>query len=168
MARKKTAETASLKAAPVLRSESGGGGDQPVTPTITKSYEVRDDWKDRDIINYVAFKSVDGEVQDLTVNGEPAGGGGGVPETATVTFTNNNRVSAGVRYVHVNPNTGELSAEQTTTISQGTSKTITQILVGSMLTSTVTGTTSTSTTGNITTSDRQHFHINGDGTITLG
>lgn len=76
MAKKKTEN---IKAAPVLRAGSGGGGDQPVTPTITKSYEVRDDWKDKSITNYVAFKSVDGTVQDLTVNGEPAGGGGGVP-----------------------------------------------------------------------------------------
>lgn len=75
MAKKKTAETANIKAAPVLRAQ---GGEQPTpeTPVITKSYSVRDDWKDKDIVNYVAFKSVDGEVQDLTVNGQPAGGGG--------------------------------------------------------------------------------------------
>lgn len=99
---------------------------------------------------------------------ELAGGGGGIPETATVTFTNNNRVSAAVRYVHVNPNTGELSAAQTNTISQGNSQTINRILVGSLLYSTVAGTNSTSTTGDITTTDKQSFHINGDGTITLG
>jgi hypothetical protein len=69
MAKKKTAETAKIKAGPVLRT---AGQD----PTKTKSYCVRDDWKDINKVNYVAFKSVDGEVQDLTVNGEPAGGGG--------------------------------------------------------------------------------------------
>lgn len=86
MARKKKAETADLKASPVLRA---GGGDDPTpeTPVVTKSYCMRDDWKDKSITNYVAFKSVDGEVQDLTVNDEPAGGGGG-GGTATVTITN--------------------------------------------------------------------------------
>ena len=68
MAKKKTEN---IKAAPVLRD--GNSND----PVVTKSYSIRDDWKDKDIVNYVAFKSVNGEVQDLTVNGEPAGGGGG-------------------------------------------------------------------------------------------
>lgn len=115
-------------------------------------------------INNFRAKVVNG-VKEL-VNG--GGGGGGIPETATVTFTNNNRVSTAVRYVHVNPNTGELSAGQTNTISQGNSQTINRILVGSLLYSTVAGTNSTSTTGDITTTDKQSFHINGDGTITLG
>ena len=73
MAKKKTAETANIKAAPVLRADDGGGQD----PSKTKSYCIRDDWKDINKVNYVAFKSVDGDVQDLLVNGEPAGGGGG-------------------------------------------------------------------------------------------
>lgn len=76
MAKKKMAETANIKAAPVLRAQGGGDDPTPETPTVTKSYSVRDDWKDKGIVNYVAFKSVDGEVQDLTVNGEPAGGSG--------------------------------------------------------------------------------------------
>jgi hypothetical protein len=83
MAKKKTAETANIKAGPVLRAGDGGGQD----PSKTKSYCIRDDWKDINKVNYVAFKSVDGEVQDLTVNGEPAGGGGG--GTATVQIINN-------------------------------------------------------------------------------
>lgn len=69
MAKKKTAEKAKIEATPVLRSQ----GEEHKT----KSYAVRDDWKDTGIVNYVAFKSVDGEVQDLLINGEPAGGGGG-------------------------------------------------------------------------------------------
>ena len=72
MAKKKMAETANIMAAPMLRADDGGGQD----PSKTKSYCIRDDWKDINKVNYVAFKSVDGEVQDLTVNGEPAGGGG--------------------------------------------------------------------------------------------
>ena len=80
MAKKKTEN---IKAAPVLRASGGGDDPTPETPVITKSYSVRDDWKDINKVNYVAFKSVDGEVQDLTVNGEPAGGGGEIP---TVTF----------------------------------------------------------------------------------
>lgn len=83
MAKKKTEN---IKAAPVLRS-----GNEDSTPAVTKSYCVRDDWKDKNKINYVAFKSVDGEVQDLTVNGQPAGGGGGGDfSTATVQIINNN------------------------------------------------------------------------------
>jgi len=77
---------AKKKTAPVLRVENPGSRDEQSTPVITKSYSVRDDWKDKDIVNYVAFKSVDGEVQDLTVNGEPAGGGG-MFSTATLTST---------------------------------------------------------------------------------
>jgi len=84
MAKKKTAETANIKAAPVLRD--GNSND----PVVTKSYSVRDDWKDKDIVNYVAFKSVDGEVQDLTVNGQPAGGGGGM-RTVSVNCTNDSQ-----------------------------------------------------------------------------
>lgn len=62
---------AKKKNTPVLRA--GGGGQDPAK---TKSYCIRDDWKDSNKVNYVAFKSVGGDVQDLTVNGEPAGGGG--------------------------------------------------------------------------------------------
>lgn len=79
MSKKKTIKAENIKTAPVLRA---GGQD----PGKTKSYCVRDDWKDKSISNYVAFKSVDGEIQDLTVNGEPAGGGGGDIIHATVTF----------------------------------------------------------------------------------
>jgi hypothetical protein len=84
MAKKKTEN---IKAAPVLRAQSGGEQPTPETPVITKSYSVRDDWKDKDIVNYVAFKSVDGEVQDLTVNGEPAGGGGGGSDVTYAPFS---------------------------------------------------------------------------------
>lgn len=73
MAKKKTAEKVKIEATPVLRVEPTP---DPEETSITKSYAMRDDWKDEGITNYVAFKSVDGEVQDLTVNGEPAGGGG--------------------------------------------------------------------------------------------
>lgn len=85
MARKKNAEKVKIEAAPVLRS--GGDDSTPETPVITKSYIMRDDWKDKGVVNTVAFKSVDGEVQDLLVNGEPAGGGGGVGKTIKITVT---------------------------------------------------------------------------------
>lgn len=84
MAKKKTAEKVKIEATPVLRS--GGDDPTPETPVITKSYIMRDDWIDKGVVNTVAFKSVDGEVQDLLVNGEPAGGGGGDLGTAEVTF----------------------------------------------------------------------------------
>lgn len=75
MAKKKTEN---IKAAPVLRS-GGGGGEQPTpTPeqTGTRTYQIMDPWKDRGKVNLVDVKSVDGEITDVKVNGEPAGGGG--------------------------------------------------------------------------------------------
>lgn len=88
MAKKKTAETANIKAAPVLRA--GSGGEQPTpTPeqTETRTYQIMDPWKDRDVVNLVDVKAVDGEITEVKVNGQPAGGGGG--GTATVQITNN-------------------------------------------------------------------------------
>ena len=75
---------AKKKNAPVLRD---GDNNQP---TITKSYAVRDKWLDKAKDNLVEFKSVDGEISDLKVNGEPAGGGGGDFSTAQVTIDNSN------------------------------------------------------------------------------
>ena len=77
---------AKKKNAPILRGQSEGG-DQPITRTGTKSYAVRDKWLDIAKDNLVEFKSVNGEISDLKVNGEPAGGGG--INTAIVSVTNN-------------------------------------------------------------------------------
>lgn len=60
---------------------------EPGVQSTTKSYAVRDKWLDKAKDNLVEFKSVDGEISDLKVNGEPAGGGGG--STATVQITAN-------------------------------------------------------------------------------
>lgn len=83
MAKKKTEN---IKAAPVLRAES-----EPPTPapeqTGTRTYQIMDPWKDRGVTNLVDVKAVDGEITDVKVNGEPAGGGGG--GTATVQITAN-------------------------------------------------------------------------------
>ena len=89
MAKKKTAETANIKAAPVLRAQSGGEQPTP-TPeqTETRTYQIMDPWKDRGVVNLVDVKAVDGEITEVKVNGEPAGGSGG--GTATVQITNNN------------------------------------------------------------------------------
>lgn len=76
---------AKKKNAPILRGQSEGG-DQPITTTVTKSYAVRDKWLDNAKDNLVEFKSVDGEISDLKVNGEPAGGGG--MKTCTVNMVN--------------------------------------------------------------------------------
>ena len=78
-----------IKAAPVLRAQ---GGEQPTpTPeqTGTRTYQIIDPWKDRDVVNLVDVKAVDGEITEVKVNGEPAGGGGGSVTTAEVTFINN-------------------------------------------------------------------------------
>ena len=76
MAKKKTEN---IKAAPVLRAGNGGGEQPTPTPeqTGTRTYQIMDPWKDRDVVNLVDVKSVDGEITEVKVNGEPAGGGGG-------------------------------------------------------------------------------------------
>ena len=88
MAKKKTEN---IKATPVLRANSES--DQP-TPTSeqtgTRTYQIMDPWKDRDVVNLVDVKAVDGEITDVKVNGEPAGGGGGDFSTAQVTIDNSN------------------------------------------------------------------------------
>ena len=85
MAKKKTEN---IKAAPVLRANSES--DQPTpTPeqTETRTYQIMDPWKDRDVVNLVDVKAVDGEITEVKVNGEPAGGGGGGDfSTAEVTI----------------------------------------------------------------------------------
>lgn len=100
MAKKKTAEKAKIEAVPVLRAqgEEDPTPETPETPVVTKSYIMRDDWIDKGVVNTVAFKSVDGEVQDLMVNGEPAGGGGGGDfSAAMVTFIDTNGEGYSVR-----------------------------------------------------------------------
>ena len=88
MAKKKTEN---IKAAPVLRAH----GDEQPTPTPeqtgTRTYQIMDPWKDRDVVNLVDVKAVDGEITEVKVNGEPAGGGGGGDfSTAQVTIDNSN------------------------------------------------------------------------------
>jgi hypothetical protein len=89
---------AKKKNAPVLRS-----GNEPETKTITKSYAVRDKWLDKAKDNLVEFKSVDGEISDLKVNGEPAGGGGG-GGLAEVTIINNTANEIDVNMIYVDTN----------------------------------------------------------------
>ena len=87
MAKKKTEN---IKAAPVLRAQSGGEQPTPAPEqTGTRIYQIMDPWKDRDVVNLVDVKSVDGEITEVKVNGEPAGGGGGGDlRTAQVTLIN--------------------------------------------------------------------------------
>lgn len=92
MAKKKTSEN--IKAAPVLRA--GVGGDEPTpTPeqTGTRTYQIMDPWKDRGVVNLVDVKAVDGEITEVKVNGQPAGGGGTLAGydiiSVTVTATDN-------------------------------------------------------------------------------
>ena len=98
MAKKKTAEKAKIEAPPVLRVEPAP---DPEETSITKSYIMRDDWIDKGVVNTVAFKSVDGEVQDVLVNGEPAGGGGSM-RTCTVHMKNNtgNDIMVAIPYLN--------------------------------------------------------------------
>lgn len=168
MAKKKTEN---IKAAPVLRAH---GEDQP-TAAVTKSYSMRDDWKDKNKVNYVAFKSVDGEVQDLTVNGEPAGGGGGDFSTAEVTIhTAYGSVSIasqtqlctysnldGLYYIHDMNGDGLMDGETyTVLLHQGETSVVLSAQIGNVTTS-----------GNVTAvasgSRATRFTISGNCTITI-
>ena len=72
MAKKKTEN---IKAAPVLRSSSGGDEPAPKQTRIgpkqtrTRTYQIIDPWKDRDKVNLVEVKSVDGKITEVKVNG---------------------------------------------------------------------------------------------------
>lgn len=83
MAKKKTEN---IKATPVLRVQSEDPTPSP-EQTGTRTYQIMDPWKDRDVVNLVDVKSVDGEITDVKVNGQPAGGGG--MKTANVLISNN-------------------------------------------------------------------------------
>ena len=172
MAKKKTAETANIKAAPVLRAESGGEQPTPETPVITKSYSVRDEWKDINKVNYVAFKSVDGEITEVKVNGQPAGGGGG--GTATVQITNNNAgKGVGVRgpIIINNMIKADMYENHLWTINKGSSNTYTVPLASSGMQLYATGIPSSPDpviTGGCTwDGDNICFIITGDCTITI-
>ena len=120
MAKKKTEN---IKAAPVLRA----GGESK-----TKTYQIMDPWKDMDVINLVDVKSVDGEITEVKVNGEPAGGGGGA--TATVQIINNaseKGVSVQGPIIYNNMIMVDISYNDTWTIEEGSSDTFTVPLASS-------------------------------------
>lgn len=154
MAKKKTEN---IKAAPVLRD--GNSND----PVVTKSYSIRDDWKDKDIVNYVAFKSVDGEVQDLTVNGQPAGGGGGgefsTAEVTVIVEGDGDYNSITAPLINGNQATGFGEPQDETTV-------FTVILYKGTAIAEIDGGTPRVVSGNITVNDRVLI-ITGDGTVTV-
>jgi hypothetical protein len=155
MAKKKTEN---IKAAPVLRS----GGESK-----TKTYQIMDPWKDMDKVNLVDVKSVDGEITDVKVNGEPAGGGGGGDfSTAEVTVIvegdgDYNSITAPLIDGNQATGFGEPRDERTVftvILYKGTA--IAEIDV-------VGGETPLTVSGNITINDRV-LTITGDGTVTVG
>ena len=106
MAKKKTEN---IKTAPVLRS----GGESK-----TKTYQIMDPWKDMDVINLVDIKSVDGEITEVKVNGEPAGGGGGgMFSTAVLTATAPSR-AVSVPYVILEENYSTIGSDLMTESNQ--------------------------------------------------
>lgn len=168
MAKKKTEN---IKAAPVLRADSGG--EQP-TPeqTGTRTYQIIDPWKDRDVVNLVDVKAVDGEITDVMVNGEPAGGGGG--STATVQIINNTSgKGVGVRgpIIINNMIKTDMYDNHEWTINMGSSNTYTVPLASSGEDFYVTGIPVASnvimTGGCRWADDDHHFIITGDCTITI-
>lgn len=154
------------KNAPVLR------GVDPEPNTLTKSYTVRDDWKDKSIVNYVAFKSVDGDVQDLTVNGEPAGGGGSV-KYSSVNCTNPGATGFSIYLPNVDFEGADSIFTEITMEPNANFDVI--VLTGSLATQgtvDLTGVSGTLTvTGDVTilghTGSKYFIEVTGDGTITI-
>jgi len=169
MAKKKTEN---IKAAPVLRAQ---GGEQPTpTPeqTGTRTYQIMDPWKDRDVINLVDVKAVNGEITEVKVNGEPAGGGGGGQANVSVT-NNSSRLPLGVfgPVVINNVNTYDFSQNPNYPVERGTTKSFT-ILLGSSGANLFIGNIPSEEgivmTGAISyDSDLMGFIVRGDGTITI-
>ena len=68
MAKKKTEN---IKVAPVLSISSGGDEPTPEQTRTIRTYQIIDPWKDRDRVNLVEVKSVNGEITEVEVNGMP-------------------------------------------------------------------------------------------------
>ena len=154
---------AKKKNAPVLRD---GDNNQPA---ITKSYAVRDKWLDKAKDNLVEFKSVDGEISDLKVNGEPAGGGGGGDfTTAEVTLILDSGSSAGIQGIFIDRNMlwGEEAMVVAGPEDPTPSKVYTFVLYQGKQDAFINTGTAKSTTGNVV-YDHGKYEITGDCTITL-
>ena len=171
MAKKKTEN---IKAAPVLRAESGGGGDQPTpTPeqTGTRTYQIMDPWKDRDVVNLVDVKAVDGEITEVKVNGVPAGGGGGGDfSMAQVVISNNTENEIDIGGVPViDIETDALYTKEY--ISTGTMSLSIVLYKGGPTSFSFATTADVTVTGSIQKSQiglqMKEIYITGDGTITI-
>ena len=165
MAKKKTEN---IKAAPVLRADVGGDEPTP-TPeqTGTRTYQIMDPWKDRDVVNLVDVKAVDGEITEVKVNGEPAGGGGGSLGTATVIVKNNYRNYATVYSIQVNPD-GQLTAVSNSMMSGQTTTFIRVAVLGDkILFTTEYGRTMVVTSGSAQMKSNTEAIITGDCSLTI-
>ena len=167
MAKKKTEN---IKAAPVLRAQSGGEQPTP-TPeqTGTRTYQIMDPWTDRDVVNLVDVKSVDGEITEVKVNGQPAGGGGGV-QTAQVLVTNNTNNTVTMTFSRIQPSgDNQYSYAEVINVASGRTNVVENIILlsnGGAYTFVDGSYNSLSFTGDITEDDGD-IHITGDGTITI-
>lgn len=52
-----------------------------------KNYGIHDKWTDISKVNDIEIQSVDGVIEDIKVNGEPAGGGGGDSDFSIAVMT---------------------------------------------------------------------------------
>ena len=160
---------AKKKNAPILRAQ-GGGGDEPATKTVTKSYAVRDKWLDKAKDNLVEFKSVDGEISDLKVNGEPAGGGGGGASLVKVSIINNTSEELEVQVVHLIGDTMMLPAHLgfNEYIDANSTLEIDAVTLGEYSKIIALGKTITAVTGEITKDSAEGLAtIHGPGTVTI-
>lgn len=95
---------------------------------MNKSYGIHDKWTDLDKVNNIEIQSVDGVIEEITVNGEPAGGGGDFT-TAYVTINTNNQATKQyiVPYITSSGDIENLIAAQGH-INAGETQTITAVL----------------------------------------
>lgn len=129
---------------------------------MNKSYGIHDKWTDLDRVNNIEIKSNDGVIEEITVNGEPAGGGD--ITTATVTIINNlsRTFECCTPYMYVDFSAGFLR------VNSDKSKTVQVLLYedGANFTPLTTPLPTITTTGAIT-EESGYYTITGDCTITV-
>lgn len=159
---------AKKKNAPILRGQSEGG-DKPITTTVTKSYAVRDEWLNIAKDNLVEFKSVNGEISDLKVNGEPASGGG--LKTFTVNIINDGQAEVTIYLPTVIPQFPTFGINTVFSLDPGTDTDV--LVVANQDGSTTGAITSTGQfhatgNGNVTVTNNTFIQVDGDGGISIG
>ncbi len=129
---------------------------------MNKSYNIHEKWSDLDKVNNVEINSVDGVIESIFVNGEPAGGGGGLT-TAVLTVINTGSSNRNVRAPFID--NGVINASFYA--DAGTTVTKTVVKGSNGCSFTISAGSITEVTGNGSMSDNKNAIITGDCTITI-